>query len=230
MENMVKKTISNIAWLVLIACSLPLSVNAEQDKPPETSYDGLLMVKQSKSSIVYSKADVDFSEYDKILLLPSEVAFKKNWRRDYNRSQISTVGRVKESDVTRIKSRVAKLFDETFSDELSSIEGFTLVTEPVPNALILRPSVLDLDVNAPDINSMNRSRGYTRTAGQGTLLLEVYDAISGEILARVVDVRQTRDNGFHSWASKPRNNADAKALVRTWASKLSSKLLEIHQP
>jgi hypothetical protein len=230
MENMVKKTISNIAWLVLIACSLPLSVNAEQDKPPETSYDGLVMVKQSKSSVVYSKADVDFSGYDKILLLPSEVAFKKNWRRDYNRSQISTVDRVRESDVTRIKSRVAKLFDETFSDELSSIEGFTLVTEPVPNALILRPSVLDLDVNAPDINSMNRSRVYTRTAGQGTLLLEVYDAVSGEILARVVDVRQTRDNGFHSWASKPRNNADAKALVRKWASKLSSKLLEIHQP
>ncbi|EAW30312.1 putative lipoprotein [marine gamma proteobacterium HTCC2143] len=230
MENMVKKTISNIAWLVLIACSLPLSVNAEQDKPPETSYDGLVMVKQSKSSVVYSKADADFSEYDKILLLPSEVAFKKNWRRDYNRSQISTVDRVRESDVTRIKSRVAKLFDETFSDELSSIEGFTLVTEPVPNALILRPSVLDLDVNAPDINSMNRSRVYTRTAGQGTLLLEVYDAVSGEILARVVDVRQTRDNGFHSWASKPRNNADAKALVRKWASKLSSKLLEIHQP
>jgi hypothetical protein len=43
-----------------------------------------------------------------------------------------------------------------------------------------------------------RSHTYSREAGEATLVLEVKDSLSGELLGRAVDERETSDMGRSS--------------------------------
>jgi hypothetical protein len=214
--------------LAVTCVVLMMTACAGKEAPPEVSFDGMVLIKHSKSGAVYRKQGVDLSQYNQFILLPSAVGFKKDWKKDYNRDHRGA--RVKDSDVDRIKRDLAKLFDEVFTEELSDMENFSRVTEVGENVLLLRPAMINLNVNAPDLKSVGRDRTYVDRAGEGTLYLEAYDSVSSEILARVIDARGTRDSNFYSWSNKATNQADAKALLRRWAKALHKKLDEIHAP
>ncbi len=225
------KTSALVTILILAAFAiLPLAASAGKEAPPATSFDGLELVSSSKRSHVYRKPNVDFTVYSKVAIAPSKVAFKENWKRDYNRSQRSLSGRVSDRDMERIKRDLAQLFDEVFHQELQNIKGFTLTEELGEGVLLIKPAVINLDINAPDVNTATRSRTYVEYAGEGTLYLEVFDGVSGDILARAVDVRKTRDHNYFRWATRVTNRADARALLQTWAKKLHRKLEEVHAP
>ena len=80
------------------------------------------------------------------------------------------------------------------------------------NVLILRPAIINLDVSAPDTNSAGMQRAYTTSAGEMTLLLELLDATTGEVLVRIVDRRQAMDTGRMQWSNSVTNAAEAKPL------------------
>lgn len=218
-----KNIISNISVALLLAMALSACAGNTTKDRPEKTIDGLSLVKSEKHTMAYLKDNADFTEYDKILILPSQVAFKKNWQRDYNNDHIRG-GRIKNSDVEKIKTSVKELFDETFIDEMKNVEGYSIVTENGPGVMILRPAMIDLDVHAPDIQTASRSASFVETAGSGTLYLEFYDGVSNEILARVADSKETRNRGYHSWANRVTNSADTKQLIRRWAKQLTEIL------
>lgn len=215
-------------FIFLLILSLSFSVFAAKERPPQISFDGMSLVSHSRSSTVYRKQDIDLKTYNKIILLPCETAFKKNWKRDYNR-QHNTGTRVRDKDIEKMKAAVATLFDEIFKEELGKVEGFQLVTEAGPNTAILRPALINLDAHAPDLPTANRVRTYVESAGEGTIYLEFFDSVSGEILIRAIDSRETRDMGYYSWATRVSNTQDTKALVRRWAKKLTEKLITVHK-
>jgi hypothetical protein len=195
---------------------------AEQD-----SKDGLTLTIDKRSTIAYKKEGVDFSEYTHVLILPSQVAFKKNWKRDYNRDQVGLSGRLKDADIIEIKEGVAKLFDEVFKDEFAKKGDSPLVDKVSAGTLIIKPAVIDLDINAPDLKTANRSRTYINETGKATLYLELYDGVTGEILARVMDAKIVGNHSFYKWANSVTNKADAKRTFRTWAKKLREKFDEV---
>lgn len=203
---------------------LSVAVYAKDDGPPKVSYDGLELVAQKKSGLIYRKPDIDVKKYNKLILLPCQVAFKKNWKRDYHRDHST---RITDRDMERIKREVAALFDEVFNEELSQLKRFTLTTEASEEAIVLRPAIINLDAYAPDVMTASRSRTYASQAGEGTLYIELFDSVSGQILARALDRRATRDRGYFQWANRVTNRADAKALMKTWAKKLHKKLDEV---
>ena len=61
--------------------------------------------------------------------------------------------------------------DEKFREALLADPAYKLVDafSDGEAVLILRPSIIDLDVNAPDMQSANVSRSYTTSAGEMTL-------------------------------------------------------------
>ncbi len=63
------------------------------------SSDGLDLKRNTRSTLAYKKADINFAEYDKVQISSSTVAFKKNWQRDYNRNTTSLSSRVKKDVV-----------------------------------------------------------------------------------------------------------------------------------
>ena len=216
--------------LGVIATSAMLAMGCVTTPAPEQSPDGLQLKYQSSSTIAYQKADVNFSEYDKVLILPSQVAFKKNWARDYNRDQTSFSNRIKDEDVIKIKTKVALLFDEIFKEEFSKNGSASLVQEATTGTLILKPAIVNLDVNAPDLPTAGMTKTYVQETGEATLFLEIYDGVSGEILARIMDDEIVGDKGYMQWANRVTNTADAKQTIRKWARTLNEKFEKAHTP
>jgi hypothetical protein len=91
------------------------------------------------------------------------------------------------------------------------------VTNPGRDVLQLSPAVIDLYINAPDVMAPGRSRTYTVEAGEATLVLEARDSMSGALLGRVLDRRETNDTGHLSMSSSVTNIADFEMLFSQWA-------------
>ncbi len=90
-------------WILVALTGSLLSVSAHAKKFPDVTADGLERVKGSKMQAVYMAPGADFSGYDKILLQPATVAFKKNWERDLQRNERRVIP---EQDITNIRARL----------------------------------------------------------------------------------------------------------------------------
>jgi len=215
-------------FIFFIFIMMAFDASAGKESPPTTSFDGLELTSSTKNSYVYKKPGVDFKFYTKVALAPVKVRFKKNWKKKFNSSRKGLSGRVTDKDMSRIIKSLSSSFDEIFREELGKAKGFELTSKLSDNVLLIQPALINLDVNAPDLNSVSRVRSYVEYAGEGTLYLELYDGVSGEILARAVDTRKTRDHNYYQWASRSSNRTDARALLSSWAKNLRSKLEEVH--
>ncbi len=208
-----------LAALVAFIATMPV----QSEKPPEVTHDGLhLDTDQHEVAILYVKPNANFSEYKRFKMLDAYVAFKKNWERN-----TKVAGRrIPKKDIERIKKEAGALLYETFQKELDEKGGYTFVDEADDDVLILRPALIDLEITAPDINVAGRVTQYVASAGAATLYLEMYDSVSGEILARVIDRRRMQDYGYARWANSVTNRADAARMFRRWATLLREGLDE----
>jgi len=215
-----------------IALALTLTphqdLRADENDIPEFTHDGLQRVIDSKAAIAYVKPGVDFSVYDRFMILDCYVAFKKDWQKDYNRDQRSTSGKVTDKDMERIRNEMAKVFREVFVEELSENDGYELVDAPADGVLLIRPAIIDLVATAPDTQSAGRSYTFVDSRGAATLYIELYDSVSGEVLARAVDRKADRSHGTMQWATRTGGRADAKRILRKWAGWLRERMDEIH--
>ena len=216
--NVLAKTL-----LVLVCVVSVNTVSAKKSKPPETSHDGLVLVKKSKVDIAYALPGADLSGYSKVMLLKPHIAFIKNWQRDQNRS--THTGRVSDKDMQRMISRGKDLFGHVFFDVLEE-NGYPVVSEAGADVLLVRPAIINLDVAAPDIRTAGRSTTYSASAGQATLYVELYDSVTGQILARATDRKVDRNNDIR-WTmsrSSVSNQADATRALKYWAELLVKAL------
>jgi len=218
-------TLGKLAGLLVIAVAFAgvSSLSVRSTDAPQTTYDGLVLEPDSKVALLYVKPDADFSAYDQFLMLDAYVAFKKNWQRD-----TKVAGRrVSNKDVERIKVEVAALLHESFKSELEGAGGYKFVDKPADSVMILRPALIDLQITAPDVSVAGRVEQYVASAGAATLYLEMYDSVSGEILARLVDRRRARDYGVARWANSVTNRAEADRMFKRWAAQLRKAMDEV---
>ena len=138
------------ALALTLALTPQLDLWAADDDIPEFTHDGLKRVIDSKAALAYIKPDVDFSRYDRFMILDCYVAFKENWQRDHNRQHGSLGGRVSDRDMERIRNDMAEVFREVFVEELTENDGYELVDEPAAGTLLIRPAIIDLVATAPD--------------------------------------------------------------------------------
>ena len=189
---------------------------------PEYTVEGLKLVKDTKRvAYVWAEPGVDLSQYGRVYIAEPLVAFKKNWQRDQNRGSM----KVRSSDMERIKKNVAELFMEVFTEELQK-GGYALANERAEDVLLVKPAIIDLDVNAPDVRSAGMTNTFTTTAGSMTLYLELLDSETDDLLAKVLDPRADRDSGMMQWQTGPANRAAALRIMRPWAEALRSALDE----
>ncbi len=204
--------------IALIAAAIAITGCQSTSNRPQVSPDGMQLKVSNRSTIVYKKEDVNFSEYIKVLILPSQVAFKKNWQRDYNRSKKSSSTHLSDNNVLRIKTDFATLFDTVFTEELIKGNEKILVDNAGTGVLLIKPVIFDLDLNDPDTMS-NRNHTFVNEAGEATLFLELYDSVSGEILARMIDNQIVGDNRKLTIRD---HTADVKHTVIKWVKTLNS--------
>ena len=87
----------------IAATTLTTGAAVAKEKPPEVDNHGLHLVHHSDLRLVYTLPDVDFTKYDKAILVDAYVAFKKNYKRDHN----DGMNRVTNRDMEKMKKRVA---------------------------------------------------------------------------------------------------------------------------
>jgi hypothetical protein len=178
------------------------------------NWDGLVKVRSPRADAVYLAPGAEFQAYTKVMLDETEVAFRQNFLRDYNRSARGA-GRITDAEATEIVNAVRTGFEGIFAEEYRRA-GYEVVTQPGSDVLRLRTAVVNLYVTAPEQMMAGRVRSYSYDAGQATLILEARDSISGALLGRAVDSRIAGDN-LPARRTRVSNQADFEQLFRTWA-------------
>jgi hypothetical protein len=201
---------------MLAAATLALfTVTAHAEKPPE-NWDGLTEVKSKSFDVAYLAPGADFRPYTKIMVDPTEVAFHKDWMKNMNdRRDISRMVNDEKAQeiIAAAKTNFSEIFNEAFTKA-----GYTVVTAPGPDVLRARTGIINLYINAPDVMSPGRSKSYTANAGEATLVMEARDSMSGALLARVLDRRETREMAGMMQTTSVTNVADFRSLFKSWAS------------
>ena len=207
----------------VLAFLLGVAPVAMAAKAPAT-WDGLSQVKAKRFDAAYVLPGVDFRVYRKVMLDPTEVAFQKNWIRDYNSRSTGLSQRISEADGQKALEAVRTGFEEVFRKAYAEA-GYEVVSTPGPDVLRLRTAVVNLSVNAPD-KSVGRSRTYSREAGGATVIVEARDSLTGALLGRAVDGRVAGDSAQYLRNSVS-NRADFMQLFRLWAKSSLAGLEEI---
>ena len=179
------------------ACALVLCAIASLAGAAEVSgghWDGLVEVKPKRLDAAFLLPGADFRPYKKLMIDPVEVAFKKDWAKDYNRDAATLSQRLTQEDIDRISQAARDAFTEVFNEAYQKA-GLEIVTTPGADVLRVRPGIMDLYVTAPDNMSSGRSRTYTDESGEAMLFVELRDSTSGTLLGRGLDRRATRNTG-----------------------------------
>ena len=212
---------TGVLLLAALAVVAPSGFAATKDAP-KTSPEGLELVKQTKHRVVYVKPGASLAPYKKFALADCYIEFSKEWLKDYNDSTRELSRRIDEKDLEDPKKDLAAQFKKIFTEVLT--EGGYAVSETTgPDVLILRPALINIAVNAPDLKTPSRSYTYASSAGNMTLYLEAWDSATNMIIGRVVDAQSDPDFYGQRMTSVD-NRAAADRLMRTWAEELKKKL------
>ena len=210
-----------IVTLSLLATLLTLGCASTSETVPTTTPDGLDLVRSDKHSAVYVKPEAQLDIYNEFAIVPCEVAFRKNWQRDYNSSHRSSGQQIKERDIDRIKRELGEECTAFFTDALSEEPSYNLVTEwqQGQDVLLVRPNIINLNITSPDVSSPSMTRSYSASAGSMTLYLELIDAETSEVLVRAYDSKADPDS-FVNYANKITNRQAADRMLKNWATRL----------
>jgi hypothetical protein len=188
-------------------------------------WDGLVRQPGTRLDAVFVKPDAEIAAYRSVLLDPVEVRFARNW--EPNRGGRSGLNRLDAGDLAEIQRSLADLVREMVGAELAR-GGYSLVDTAGPDTLRVTAAIVDLYITAPDTMPAGRSRTYTANSGRMTLVAELRDSMTGEILARAVDARSGRSAGTWTVTNRVTNTADARRAIQVWATALRRSLDEMY--
>ncbi len=213
-------------WKTTLGVLVTALVTGCASQAPQETHDGLVLQPDSKFQEVYILPGADLSSYTEFGLADCSVAFRKNWLRDQNNSRMDLTRRVTQKDVDKIKDSLGEECTRFFRQSLQEAPPYQLVDEFENGeaVLVLRPAIINLDINAPDTMSPGINRTYTTSTGEMTLSLELFDGTTGQALARIVDRRRAPDMGRLQWTSGVTNKAEADRTLKRWAKNLREGL------
>lgn len=223
------------AFVLAVAASLlmalaPLNGSAATTPQQESlSHDGLQKTRIKGLDLAYLRPGAPLAGYKRIQLDSVEVSFDPAW----NPTRTGSLLKLSAEERENIRASVARIVHAEFARELQANSGYQLVTDTVqasaPDVLRVKVGVINLYVNAPDTMSAGRTRTYTLSAGEMTLVAELFDAESGAALARLVDRREARNTGQLTLSNRVMNAAEAEQIAARWARILRKNLDQAQQ-
>jgi hypothetical protein len=205
----------------LILLFLTATVFAQQAKNLEEamSYDGLQKINVQGIDMAYALPGATLSGYTKVMVQPVAVRFHKSWKP----TVAGSLRGLTANEQQKIRDEVAKVVYNAFVEELKQ-GGYSVVTDPGPDVLRVQAAVINLYVTAPDVMTPGRTRVYTASAGEMTLLAELADSETGEIIVRALDRYQARTTGNFQISNGVQNAAEARSAASSWAKILRGAL------
>jgi len=205
------------ALTLVLTSSLAAS---KKDVDDAMSRDGLQKISVKGLDLAYARPGASLAAYKRVKLDPVEVQFDKSWEPTRTGSRIKLGPEERE----KIRVSVAKLVEDEFTKVLQKDGAYQITSESAPDVLRVKASVLNVYINAPSDMSVGRSKTYVSSAGQMTLLAELSDAASGQMLARVADRREGNRMARMQRADRIENESAARDVAAAWAQILRKAL------
>ncbi len=213
-----------VTAILSATASVPEFVRAEEASPKAAAdVDGLVRVNVAGIDQVYAQPKADLSLYNKVLLDPIEVSFRKDWDPKPGGRPVSA------AEKQNIRDGLARVLRQAFTRELDRSGRYQVVAKPADGVLRIRAEIRDLYINAPDVPRAGRIRTYTLSVGEMTLAAELRDAPTGDLIARVIDRKRDPDSVFLELTTKVENVAAAQRAAAQWARILREQLDVAHR-
>lgn len=209
----------------LTACAavfLLCGVAAAQQQAPQSLPGDLQRVQGSKVALAYVRPGTNWTKYRTILLKKLVVpASARNTAAPGTFPEFGESYMLTDNDVAQLQSD----FAQSMHNVLGSA-GYTFVTTPGPNTLIVAPQVAQIRLKAPiessrlDYSSMGQT--YSQGGGSITMAAVLADGSSNVVIAQVLD--RNYGNNFWSVNNSVNNLQQAKQAFDQWATDLKNKL------
>lgn len=188
------------------------------------SDDGLRKVQLRGLDVVFMRPEASLAGYDKVSLGAVSVSFRRGWERS---TRIGTHSRIHPADVQRIRERLATVVREEVLKQLGE-GGYQVVDAAAEDVLAVSASIINLSVAAPDVPSASGSEVYSVSAGEMTLVAELRDSLTGDLIVRAYDHTKARESmrPHRIWRSE--NEEEARNAARSWAQVLRQQLDAAH--
>jgi hypothetical protein len=203
-------------FVVLVAALAGTAFAAPYNVAVPATSDGLVAVQSRTLDVLYVRPNADLSIYRKIIVDPAQATLNKSWLKDMN-AQRGVQRWLVPEDAERIAGEAASSL-RTVVAETFKARGYEIATAAGEGVLRLSPSVTDFYVNAPDVPAPGIQRAFVRDGGEATLRLDVRDAVTGTLLARVIDRDTAREIRLNNRATSVSNLFWFDALFRQWAA------------
>jgi hypothetical protein len=210
--------------LLLLLTAMPVLSAIDRHAYPTKAPAGLQEVISAEFDILYIKPGFQPGNYGKLAIAEPQIVMDDSWERKYSKQ-------LNARDLKRIETSTTKMLREQFGEKLGASNGYAIVEKPdVDNGaqstgvLLLKPAMLDLHLNAPDLSTPGLKDEWIRSAGNATLYLDLYDAANGELLLRVIDRGEARERLQLYEGTRATNNLDLRLLIGRWAKGLRKHL------
>jgi len=194
-----------VAGLALLGCT------QQPSRPLDTgaiNHEGLAAFEARNYDAAFIRPGVDFGAYRGLLVSELELAFRTPDRsqREFPLSEEQ-------------KRRFRDVLAEAFRAELSGLENLELVSDPAVDVLDLHIRVQDILAVVPgrSMGQMGRAAIALQAAGEATLVIELRDSRSEEILMRVFDQRAVEGAAVLKDGEPITRWDEVGALCREWA-------------
>jgi hypothetical protein len=206
-----------LGLLVLVAAAASAcGPQPTQPKPTgEVNIEGLQPVPARNFEAAFLRPGITFADYSKLMVKELELAFRTP-DREQNQFPLG------EDQKTRFRAAMATAFGE----ELGKLQNVEIVTESGPDVLALRVRVQDIVARAPGrrVGTAGRAGFALETVGEMTLVLELRDSQSDEVLVRVFDRQAVEGAAMVSGDGVVSTWQGVERLVGRWASRASEGL------
>jgi len=213
--------VSMFGGVLVLAAMIAGCATTTSSKQAPQNWDGLQLVPSKGVDAVYLLPGVQIKTYNSVLLDPVQVAFDKNW--DPNDSTRDISRHLSTKDIEEIRTEMATEFRKVFSKELTA-GGYTVVEQTAPDTLRVSAGLANVYITAPDTMSPGRSYTLTSESGRMTLVMELRDGHTQQLLGRVVDQKVGDNFGRMQVTDSVTNSADFRAAVADWAKRLKNGL------
>ena len=220
-----KKFVAVAATVLIVGCSAEPTIQTGPNA--ETTFDGLVRIDNARFLGAWIDPDIDLTQYNKIM--PGGAAFEF---RNVQRVSASTARARNErefwiSDANR--QRLVDIVSEVFDEELQRSEHFTMTEESGPDTLIISGALHDIVSRVPP-ESAGRTEIWLDSLGEATLIIELRDSLSNEVIYRAVERRAVQGAGNQMILSGTATNwGEVRRWARRWAVRLREGLDSIHQ-
>ncbi|MBK0391891.1 DUF3313 family protein [Ramlibacter algicola] len=192
--------------------AFPAIAGAPASLEQAVAAQGLQRVRAPVFNFAYVRPGASLAGYDRLLLEPVDVDFRADWQP----YRAGSLLRVDATERERVRSEVAQWVQRAFADELQ--RGTLQPTDqPAPRVLRVKPRVVDLYLGDIGTRLPGRSRVLTTSSGEASLVVELSDASTGEVLARLGDWEELRSGARRVRISDPqRVVSDVESVAANW--------------